>query len=453
VKNKKELKENARNYSIQEGIFASIKNSLGDRFFHPFAVAINSSNSVIAMITAITGLFGPISQLFGSKLIEKYSRKKIICKGIIYESLFWIPLILIAILFQKGISINLLPLALLISISFLIISSNIIHPAWFSWIGDIVDKKHRGRWFAKRNLINNFIIASMAIIASFFLDYFKKQNWTMYGFIILFFLALLSRLITKKITKKIYEPKIKKKNKKENSFMDFIINSPKTNLGRLAIFRLLFTFSFTISASLLAVYLLKYLEFSYTEYIIILLLGPLMSVFSLKFWGIFSDNYGNYKLLLAVTLSLPVIQASWIFYESFFYLLVVSTASGIAWAGIHLAENNFIYDNIKKENRGQAISYYNIYWGIGTSAGAILGAILIKFLNTSFIVPIKLIFIISAISGLICILIYKSKLKEIRKVKKIEKKFLEKIFIYDGMKTINKEIHYIKSIPHYIELK
>ena len=94
---------------------------------------------------------------------------------------------------------------------------------------------------------------------------------------------------------------------------------------------------------------------------------------------------------------LPIIQASWIFYESFFYFLAVSTISGITWAGIHLAENNFIYDNIKKQDRGKAISYYNMYWGIGTSAGAFLGAILIKFLHTSFFAPIKLIFIISAI--------------------------------------------------------
>jgi len=150
---------------------------------------------------------------------------------------------------------------------------------------------------------------------------------------------------------------------------------------------------------------------------------------------------------------LPIIQASWIFYESFFYFLAVSTISGITWAGIHLAENNFIYDNIKKQDRGKAISYYNMYWGIGTSAGAFLGAILIKFLHTSFFAPIKLIFIISAIFGLVCILSCISKLKEIRKVREVKRDFLKKMIFHDGMKTINDEIHYIKSIPHYIEMR
>jgi len=223
VSNKYELKEKARDYSIQEGIFASMKNSFGGRFFQPFAIAINSSNSFVAMITSITGLLGPISQLFSYKLIEKYSRKKIILKSI--------------------------------------------------------------------------------------------------------------------------------------------------------------------------------------------------------------------------------------FYESFFYFLAVSTISGITWAGIHLAENNFIYDNIKKQDRGKAISYYNMYWGIGTSAGAFLGAILIKFLHTSFFAPIKLIFIISAIFGLVCILSCISKLKEIRKVREVKRDFLKKMIFHDGMKTINDEIHYIKSIPHYIEMR
>ena len=453
MSNKYELKEKARDYSIQEGIFASMKNSFGGRFFQPFAIAINSSNSFVAMITSITGLLGPISQLFSYKLIEKYSRKKIILKSIFYESLFWIPLIAIAVLFQKGIATNLLPLAFLIFIGFIIISENAIHPAWFSWIGDIVDKKYRGRWFAKRNLINDFVAASIVILASFFLDYTKKQNGLMYGFIILFSFALISRLLALRIIKKIYEPKIKIKKNKKDSFINFVINSPKTNFGKLAIFRFLFTFSFAISASLLAVYILRYLKFSYTAYIIILLLGPLMSVFSLKFLGIFSDKYGNYKLLIIATIMLPIIQASWIFYESFFYLLAVSTISGITWAGIHLAENNFIYDNIKKQDRGKAISYYNMYWGIGTSAGAFLGAILIKFLHTSFFAPIKLIFIISAIFGLVCILSCISKLKEIRKVREVKRDFLKKMIFHDGMKTINDEIHYIKSIPHYIEMR
>jgi len=72
----KELKHKARRYSIKEGIFASTKTSLTDQFIAPLAIAINASNSLVALFSSISGLLGPLSQMFGSRLIEKEPRKK-----------------------------------------------------------------------------------------------------------------------------------------------------------------------------------------------------------------------------------------------------------------------------------------------------------------------------------------------------------------------------------------
>ena len=71
------LKAGARTQSIKEGVFASAKSAFGDSYISPFAIAINSSNSMVALLSSISGLLGPLSQIFGSKLIEKYERKKI----------------------------------------------------------------------------------------------------------------------------------------------------------------------------------------------------------------------------------------------------------------------------------------------------------------------------------------------------------------------------------------
>ena len=65
-----ELKHQARRYSIKEGIFAHITGSLGGHYVSPFAVAINSSNSIIAFLSAISGLLGPLAQALSSRLIE-----------------------------------------------------------------------------------------------------------------------------------------------------------------------------------------------------------------------------------------------------------------------------------------------------------------------------------------------------------------------------------------------
>lgn len=451
----KRKKYEARIYSIKEGVFASAKSSFGDHYISPFAIAINASNSMVALLSSFTGLLGPLSQTFGSRLIEKYSRKKILLKTILFESLMWIPMVLIAILYYQEIIVNMLPLLLLLFFSMYIILTNVAHPAWFSWMGDIVNEKHRGKWFSKRNLITGFVSIVLAIGASFFLDYFKTKNWTMFGFIVLFCLALTARLISRKIFKKQYEPDIQLKKGYYFSFWDFIIKAPKNNFGRFAIFRFFLSFSASICSPLIAIYLLRNLEFSYVNYMLITLGGTFVSLFVLEFWGKFADRCGNYKTLVIASVFIPIIPALWILHYHMIYLLLVpSVISGIAWAGVHLASGNFIYDNVSQPKRGLAVSYYNMLWGMGVFLGAGLGALLIKFLKTSFIEPIIAIFIISVIVRVIVIIWWLPKIKEVKKTKKFKtEKALKHIIIKGAGPTLMEEIHEIRTIKRYLNTK
>ncbi|MBR9702037.1 MFS transporter [Candidatus Pacearchaeota archaeon] len=448
----KELKHQARNHSITEGIFCTAKNSFGHHYVSPFAIAINSSNSMVAMLTSIAGLLGPLSQVFGSRLPEKYSRKKILLKTISLEALMWIPFITIAILFYKGILISTLPIILLLSFAIYSILGGIGHPAWFSWMGDIVNKKQRGRWFSKRNLITGFVSVILVILASIFLDYFKKNNWTMFGFIILFSLALISRLISLRSFQKQYEPKIELKKESYFSFWDFLINSPKNNVGRFSLFRFFFTFACAISSPLLAIYLLRNLGFSYTIYMIITFAGTALSLLVLELWGKFSDKYGNYITLCIASGLITIIPILWILNTNPIYLILVpSTISGLAWAGLHLTEKNFIYDNVSPQKRGFAVSYYNLFWGLGVFFGAGLGAILIKFVNTDFIEPILLIFIIGGVARAIAALWWLPKMREVRKTKKFKSsQAFNEIILKGAAPTIHEEVNQIIHIQKYL---
>ncbi len=449
------LKKKARRHSIAEGIFSSAKNSFGQYYVSPFAIAINSSSSFVAMLSAVSGLLGPLSQIFGSRLPEKYSRKKILLKTIFIESLMWLPFVAIAVLFYKGILLASLPILVLFSFALYIIAGNLGYPAWFSWMGDIVEKKHRGRYFSKRNLLTGFVSVVLAISAALFLDYFEKNNWIMFGFIILFSLALLSRLISWKIFHKQYEPKIKLKKDYYFSLWDFLINSNKNNFGKLALFRFFFTFTVAISTPLLVVYLLRHLNFSYTLYMVIIFSGTTLSLITLELWGKFADRYGNYKALCIAASMTPFIPVLWILNSHPLYLIFIPSAiSGIAWAGIHLAEANFIYDNVSTEKRGLAISYYHMFWGIGIFLGASLGAFLIKVLNTDFIQPIILIFIIGTVARGISVIWWLPKIKEIRKTKKFtNSKAFNEIILKESVPTINKEIHEIIHMKKYLDFK
>ena len=79
--------------------------------------------------------------------------------------------------------------------------------------------------------------------------------------------------------RKTYEPKLKLKKDGYFSFTEFLLNAKNNNFGRLTIFRSTIGLTAMISGSLFSVYLLRYLEFSYLRYMIILFAGTFYSNF------------------------------------------------------------------------------------------------------------------------------------------------------------------------------
>lgn len=448
----KELKHKARRKSIKEGMFAVGETSFGTSYIAPFAIALQASNSLISMFSAVSGLLGPLSQIFSSKLIEKYSRKKIILKSVLFESLVWLPIALIAILAMKNILTETLPLFLLILYALFIIIANISAPAWFSWMGDIVDDAYRGRWFSKRNLFTGLSSAVLALIASFILTYFENNNQKLIGFAILFTCAFLFKITSWHNFKKQYEPKIELKKNHDFSFMNFLSSAPKTNFGKFTIFRFFYAFACSISAPLLVVYLLKHLNLGYIAYIIIIYSGTLFSLFVIQLWGKLADTYGNYRVLVITSIITPLSPLLWILHPSPIYMIFVpSLIGGISWAGFNLCVGNFIYDNVSAQKRGKAVSYYNMLIGIGTFLGASVGAILIKTLPQFYFEPIILIFLIGTFVRMIVVFFGITKFKEIKTKKKFHgTKALKNIIFKEAGQTLNEEAHEIMSIKKYL---
>ncbi len=445
------LKHHTRRLSIKEGIFWSVRASFGDYYISPFVIAMGIGNSLVTIINSIWSL-GPVSQLFGSKLIGKYKRKPIITKSVSIESLGWLLMAVIGLLYFKSIWTTVLPFLVILDLLIIVFAIGVGHPAWFSWMGDVVDEKFRGRWFSKRSTIISFTTIVLAISAALILEYFRKTNNLILGFIILFLIAFIARFSCVKILNKHYEPEFKVKKQKKYSLWNFIKESKKTNFGKFTMFRSMFAMSMWVTAPLVSIYLLRYLEFNYLTYIIISLSGILFSVITLNLWGKIADKYGNYKVIALTTILIPLTPLLWILSSSKVYLfLIPAIIGGTSWTAFMMASRNFIYDNTSQGKRGKAISYFNLFAGLGAFVGGLIGALLIKTINTTWIEPLFLIFLIGMVARMLVVAFWIPKLKETKKKQKLRgAKELERLIIKEAKPTILEDLHEIVEIKDYL---
>src|SRR3989338_10773066 len=178
-------------YSIIDGVFFTIMLGSGERFFVPFALMLGSSYFEVGLIVALPLLFGSLSQLFSTHLIEKiHSRKKVVVRGVFLQALMFAPMIL---LYFSPISPTYLFIGLTICYW---ICGHIIAPAWNSWMGDLVDMQSRGSYFGKRSRIMEFSTLITFMIAGWYLHFMKAGNQEYIGFLTLFVVALAARLMS-----------------------------------------------------------------------------------------------------------------------------------------------------------------------------------------------------------------------------------------------------------------
>ena len=436
--------------SLYEGGCSATTVGLGSSYFVPFALTLNATTSQIGILNGLVNLLPAVVQLKASRLIEKFSRKKVATISVILQALILIPILLSPLLFILNV-----PYAIWILIGLIVlfyVFGSIAHPAWFSWMGSLVPAEERGRYFSRRNKIAGFFGLIAMILGALILDYSKKLGFVFMGFGILFIFAMIFRLISAMILMKQYEPKLKIHKKAYFSLWQFLKKASDTPFGRFTIFTSVMKIAINIAAPFFAVYMLKDLGFSYTWFMAITVSGVLFQLFFYPILGKFSDTFGNIELLRVSSIMIILSPLLWIISSNPFYLLTIpSIVGGFGWAGFWLSTSNYIYDSVRQEKRGYGLAYFNFLNSVGLFVGAGIGT-LISLSNITFMNKILFIFLISGIARLITYLVFSPYLQEVKHVKKFSSQFIVRGF--QPVRGIIHEIHHLnhrkKDIKHYI---
>ncbi len=441
----KHKKQKALELSIKEGSASSFSSGLGTSYISPFILAITPkeiSGLLVGLLSAFSSLTSPIAQLFGSQLMIRHSRKKIVLLFVFLESIMWLSILFIAYLFMKGVFHNYLPIALIVLYSILIAFSGASIPAWFSWMGDLVPEKDKGKYYGIRNTITGIIGLTAVLIGAFLLDSLKTRGFLLIGFMIIFALTFTFRFLGLIILKKQFSPKFKLKKSSYFSLSDFIKRFD--NFGKFATYQFFFYFALMIASPFFTVYMLQDLNFSYTTFIIVSMSSSVFYLIFTPIIGKFSDRFGNLKLIYIGNILFALTPIFWIFIKSPLLLIFIpQILSGLANAAFIIGFTNFTYDSVSVQKRGIAIAYTDLFIGVGSFLGSLSGGFLIKYFPSSIVSPIIFIFILSGILRLLSGLIFLPQLKEWRRTEHLPPM---KISLVHPFKSVHSEISWFRKV-------
>ena len=426
-------KENGINYSVKDGLFTSIKSGLTSSFVMPFAIAMNASIGMLALLSSVPGFVASFLQLFSQDSMRFFkTRSNQIFWTAFIQAFMWIPLIFVPFIARNNIL-----LAFILILTFVTLEGTIgtfQGPIYNSMLADIVDEDKRGEFFGKRNRIVNFMGFVSTLIAGFILSFFKgfdkagSVHYVFFGFCILFLFATICRLISSFYKKKIYDPPYNPK-ADDITFWKFMKNMTHNNYGIFVMYVFMFQMAANISAPFFALYLLRDMQFSYLYFTFISGISILTGFIAMAYWGQVIDKRGSKFVLTLSGLLVPfspflLVLALFIKNPTllFIYILCEEAFSGIVWAGFNLSTSSFLFDATGKDERVKYISYYNLLIGIAVFLGAMLGSYLLKIYPgitmaaTLVITAIPVIYITTGLLRLLVTILFMKKVHEARMV-------------------------------------
>jgi MFS family permease len=393
--------------SIIEGSLNSISMGFSENYISAFAIALGSSNFMIALLSSLPKLIAAIFQLGVLKIKSFFkSRRTFMVVFSLLQALMWLPMMFVPDLQHPS-------LWLLLFVTMAAVCSMLISPIWNSYMGDLVEENSRGQFFGKRNMFTGLFAFVATLLAGWILQSVPLKH-ALFGFMILFGLAFVTRVMATYFTSKMIDIPEETLDNKEPDVEEFVKEAQKTPLGIFTTFLVLFYIAVYLASPFFAVYELSILHFSYLTYTIVAAVSAISSFIAMLVWGKYVDKIGSRNILVICGFLIPIVPFVWSITSNLWVLLCIETFSGIVWAGFNLSVSTYLFDMTDKADRTRKIAVYTLFIQAAVFVGAMLGSLFLLGFDQSSAATYKTIFLLSAILRMVFIIIFFKKLHEMR---------------------------------------
>lgn len=416
--------EKSLRHSLKDAGAFAVMAGIGETYLSAFALFLQATTPQIGLLASLPPLLGSLVQPFSAWLGRITGhRKRLVLIGASVQAMAWMPMVLLPILFPE----YALPL-LISSVILYQCGAQLTTPQWGSMMGDIVPIRRRGRFFALRTKIVSLVTFLALATGGTILQTFSNRGKTLWGFALLFGVALLARLVSIYHLSKMHDPTghaVVEMAPVESRWWQRLRES---NFARFSIFFALMQFSVAISSPFFTVYMLRDLHFSYFAFMTNTGMAILAQFLTLNQWGRISDVFGNRRILATTGVIIPLMPLLWVVSANYWYLLFAQIISGLIWAGFTLSASNFLYDLVSRDKRTTYLAMHNMLASTGLFGGAMLGGYLGATLPTTMTLfgetytwrsALLGVFVISASARAVMVFFLLPKIREVRKVRPI----------------------------------
>jgi MFS family permease len=366
-----EMKSPTLRASVRESAFYSIMVGAGESYLPAFGILLMASAFQIGILTTLPPVIGAISQCLGVWALDSAThRRSLVSKSAFLHGLIWIPIALIPFLFGFG-EFSGWILIVLVCGYHAFFGFGV--PIWNSLMGDLVPEKIRGTFFGYRNKIAGLMTFVSLAAAGFFLDLTTRFDLLIYGYLIIFLLSGWFRILSSIWLNKYDDPEYIQPANQIFSLWRFVRKAPRSNFAKFVFFVSLLSFAVNIAGPYFSVYMLRDLNFSYTQFMAITAMNIFAQFITIQRWGVFSDRFGNKKILTVSAFGVALCPLIWLFTDNFWIIFILHLYNGFVWAGFNLAAANFMFDAVTPPKRGRCSAYQAIITTFFVFLGSLLG--------------------------------------------------------------------------------
>jgi MFS family permease len=337
-------------HSIRDGVAFSVQVGAGETYFSAFALFLRATAPQVALLTTLPPLLGSLAQLFSAWIGRYAGRRRLILIGCTLQTVVWLPILLVPVLFEGSPVVALLILLVLYHSA-----HNLSAPQWTSIMRDLVSDRRRGRYFGLRTRLTTIATFVSLAMAGTILHAFDSSGRTYAGFAILFLAALLARAVSVYHLTYLHEPAAGAE-PPDMHVSHWWRSLVATGAVGFSTYFALMNAAVGLSAPFFAVYMLRDLELSYLAFMMLAGTSVFAQFLTLTTWGRIADIYGSRLILLVTSMSLTVVPLLWLVTDHFGYLLFCQAVSGFSWSGFTLASGNLLYELVPRSRRAAYVA-------------------------------------------------------------------------------------------------